>query len=114
MLEEEIHIICVCLHESRCLSALGEQDLIRAEKALADQEVLEVQVIELGWGDEVQWEEVVVAARAGAPLPQLRRGGRIQCAVSHAIAGLVVEPLAEAGAPRHTDGVATCVPCCAM
>jgi hypothetical protein len=32
----------------------------------------------------------------------------IQCAVSHAIARLVVQPLPEAGAPRHTYGVATC------
>lgn len=68
VLEEEMHIIRIRLHECRCFRALGKQDLVGAEETPAGKDVLEVEVVKLGRADDVEWEEIVVAARAGAPL----------------------------------------------
>lgn len=63
-----MHIIRIRLHECRCFRALGKQDLVGAEETPAGKDVLEVEVVKLGRADDVEWEEIVVAARAGAPL----------------------------------------------
>jgi hypothetical protein len=107
VLEEEVDVVGVGLDERRGLGAPGQQHLVGAEQALADEEVLEVEVVEPGGADEVQREEVVVAAGAGAALPQVRSVGRVQRGVRHAVARLVVQPLPEAGAAGEADGVGT-------
>lgn len=109
MAEEETGVGGIRLDEGRRLGALGQQNLVGAEKAPAGQEVLVVEVVELGWGDDVQGEEGAVGARAGAALPQPRGVGHVQRAVGHAVACLVVQPLPETGAPRHAYGVTACI-----
>ena len=106
VLEEEVDVRGVGLDERRRLGALGEQHLVGAEQPPSGQDVLEVEVVEPGRGGEVEREEVVVAAGARASPPQLRRVGDVQRGVRHAVARLVVEPLPEAGAAGHADGVA--------
>ncbi|WVZ71700.1 hypothetical protein U9M48_020253 [Paspalum notatum var. saurae] len=64
-----------CKAQGRAFPA--SMNLIRAQKAFASQDVLVVEIIELGWGGKVQGEEVVVTARAGAPLPQLCSGNNV-------------------------------------
>jgi hypothetical protein len=106
VLEEEVEVGGVGLDEPGRLAALGEQDLVGVEQALAGEDVLEVQVVELGRRGEVQREQVVVAAGARAVVPQVARVGRVQREVRHGVAGLVVQPLPEAGAAGQPDGVA--------
>jgi len=105
MLEEQLVALGVLLHQLHCRRALREQDLIGAQEALLCDKVLEVEVVELQRTNKVKNKEVLVAAGLGAVLPELRGVGRVQCAIGEPVAGLVVEPLPEAGAPRISDGV---------
>jgi hypothetical protein len=105
VLEEEVDVCGVGHDEPGRLAALGEQDLVGVEQALAGEDVPEVQVVELGRRGEVQREEVVVAAGARAVVPQVPRVRRVQRGVRRGVAGLVVQPLPEAGAPGQADGV---------
>ena len=108
VLEEYVLVGGVELDESRRGGAAGEEHLVGAEQALAQQQVLVVLVVELEGRDVVQEEEVLVAAGAWAPRAQYRGRRRVQREVGEAVARLVVQPLPEARAPCVADGVATC------
>lgn len=71
----------VQLHQLPRSRALREQNLVRVEQALANQYVLVVVVVELRGADVVEREEVVVAARSGAAIPELRGVRLVQRAV---------------------------------
>lgn len=60
LLEEEVIVVRIRLDQLHRDRVLAEEDLIRAEKALAGYKVLEVVVVELGRANEVQREEVLV------------------------------------------------------
>jgi hypothetical protein len=108
VLEEDGLVGGVELDEPGRGGAAGEQHLVRAEQALAQQQVLVVLVVELEGRNVAQEEEVLVAAGARAPRAQYRRRRRVQGEVREAVARLVVQPLPEARAPCVADGVATC------
>jgi hypothetical protein len=108
VLEEDVLVCGVELDELGGGGAVGEENLVGGEQAAVREQVLVVLVVELEGGHGVQEEEVLVAAGARATLAQRRRVGRVQLVVREAVAGLVVQALAEAGAPRVADGVATC------
>lgn len=108
VLEEDVLVGGVELHEVRRGGAAGEEHLVGAEQALVGQQVLVVLVVELEGGHVVQEEEVLVATGPRAPLPQHRGRRRVQRQVWDAVARLVVQPLPEARAPGVADRVATC------
>lgn len=94
-------------HQLRGGGAAREKDLVGAEEAPVCHQVLEVLVVELELGDRVQDEERLVAARPRAEGPQTGGVCRIEGGVRLAVAGLIVQPLPEVGAPRISDRVAT-------
>lgn len=93
-------------HQASGGGAARVEHLVGAEEAPRGEDVPEVGVVEPGGAGGVQREEVVVPAGARAPRPQLRGVGRVEREVRQPVARLVVQPLPEAGAPRHPDGVA--------
>jgi len=109
LLEEQLVVLSILLHQFHCRSALGEQDFVRAQQALVGQNVLEVVIIELCGANEVQGEQVLVTAGPRAAFPEKVGVGIVQCRIREPVASLVVEPLAEAGAPRIPNGVASCI-----
>lgn len=90
LLEEELVVLCIQLHQLHGCRTLGEEDLVGAEEALPDHEVSEVVAIKLGGAHEVQGEEVLVAARPWTSGPQSGGIGCVERTIREAIAGLVV------------------------
>ena len=100
MLEEELVVRRVELNQVHRRRVVGEEDLVGAEEARLGHQVPEVGVVELGGADEVQGEEVLVAAGARASRPQMSCVGRVEGEVREPLPGLVVQPLPETGASR--------------
>ncbi|KAH6771857.1 hypothetical protein C2S51_010261 [Perilla frutescens var. frutescens] len=70
--------LSIPLHELERFLILGDENLVGIQEALDAQQILEVGVVEGCRRDEVQREEVLIAARLRAPRTQLDGVGLIQ------------------------------------
>lgn len=87
---------------------LGHQNLVRTQKALVTQQILEVAVVEGCRRDKVQGKQVLIAAGLRAPRPQLGCVRLIQAQIWLCVSCLVVQPLSEAYASCISYGVTSC------